>query len=276
MSNVNVDEIKVGDLIGFNNYNKKIALGYVVEIITPVIGCTKFWCHFSCKKDPERIGFLYDHNIDYHWKVINFEEESKMDELKVYTGKETLQAFIDGKVLQGDYHQYKLDDLTILYNDGDKWRQSNLPLQTILNKELTEVATPQAGDWVRFKFKGGTHTAKIEKVDEEGYWGEWNQPTSDISTPIYPYEYVTFEILTPEQVSEHKREQAFVKVGRKLNEFRESDIVYVKSLGTMAVVVSHKNDQEVRLHKINKREGLKAKPHQLTPISFVEQQVDLS
>ena len=40
-------------------------------------------------------------DITGHWKAINFEEEADMDELKVYTGKEALQALLNRKVLKG-------------------------------------------------------------------------------------------------------------------------------------------------------------------------------
>lgn len=281
MSKVNVDEIKVGDLIGFDNYNKKIALCYVTKIDSPVIGCVRYWGNFSCKKDPKREGFLYDYNVDYHWKVINFEEETKMDELKVYTGKETIEALLEGKVIRNLENKcdYKFEDGNILVDlgRGKGFESSTISVANLITFKFTEVVTPQVGDWVRFKFKSGTYTAKIEKIDDEGYWGEWNQPTSDIVTPIFPYEYVTWEILSPEQVSEYKREQAFVNVGRKPNEFKQGDIVYIESIGKVAVIVSKINETSIQLNGINEEgRGYKAKPLQLRPISFVETQTDLS
>lgn len=211
--------------------------------------------------------------------LVKTEEETKVDELKVYTGKETLQTLLEGKTLESkpQKYQYKFTDKLMTLQDDKTWTTSIIGFNNVMALELTEVITPQVGDWVKFKFKGGTHTAKIEKIDSEGYWGEWNQPTSDITTPIYPYEYVTFEILSPEEVSEYKREQAFAKVGRKLNEFKANDIVYIEAVNRTAIVVSSKNETEIRLHSINVGEaGHTAKPYQLTPVCFVDHMVDLS
>ncbi|WP_176581348.1 hypothetical protein [Bacillus thuringiensis] len=273
MSKVNVDEIKVGDLIGFDNYNKKIALGYVTEIKTPVVGCTQFWCHFSCKKDPERIGFLYDYNIDYHWKVINFEEEAKTDELKVYTGKETIEALLGGKVLQSRPHkyQYKMNDTEILKLDrSGEWIGTLLSIKSIMDLEFTEVATPQVGDWV----KTCGYVGQITKVDGTYMYAHWSN-IPHMETPIFLKH--DWEILSPEEVSEYKREQAFSKVGRKLNEFRSGDIVFIEYNTKLSIVVSNNNKEDVKLHGVNETgKGYRARPHQLTPISFVEQQVDLS
>lgn len=77
-------------------------------------------------------------------------------------------------------------------------------------------------------------------------------------------------------LSEFKYEQAFSGVGRKLNEFKKGDIVMINSVNKVAIVISNNNDDTVRLHEINNYKGYTAKPHQLTPISFVERQVDLS
>lgn len=275
MSKVNVDEIRVGDLIGFDNYDKKIALGYVTEIKTPVVGCTQFWCHFSCKKDPDRIGFLYDYNIDYHWKVINFEEEATMDDLKVYTGKETLQALLEGKTLLSDDCQCKIEGDKILYSrNGTEWFPYSMSLQSFLGYEFTEVVTPQVGDWVRVTIETGkVHVGKLIDTDSGGATAFWN------NDPVRGYlgfcfEKRTWDILSPEEVSEYKREQAFVKVGRKLNEFRSGDIVCINVDGGVSVVVSNNNEESVRVHMLNVLgKGYTAKPHQLTPISFVEQRV---
>lgn len=281
MSKVNIDEIRVGDLVAFDRYHTYKS--YSIGLVNRIDG-DKFWCNWSSSsKDYE--GFVRYNDITGHWKVINFdelpdspytEEEKQMDELKVYTGKETLQALLEGKVLkEEDYGtQYKIkDDEFLAKPDNSKdWKASILQFDGVLKFKFTEVVTPQVGDWVRVKFLGELAcVAQIDSLDGDKMWAKWTKGKS-----YYRTSEVDWEILSPEQVSEHKRKQVFAKVGRKPNEFKESDIAYVEALGVMAVVVSHNNDQEVRLHKINKREGLTAKPHQLTPISFVEQQVDLS
>ncbi|PFY86023.1 hypothetical protein [Bacillus toyonensis] len=275
MSKVNVDEINAGDLVSYySEYFGENRIGYVTGVSE-----TKVWAWWSRSKEVIH-GNMPLCRIDGHWKAINFEEESKVDELKVYTGKETVQALFDGKTLSKDGSLYRVSTngtLEVDMNSTNEWEYSRLYVSNLLTWEFTEVVLPQVGDWVKVKFKGGTHTAKIKKIDDEGYWGEWNQPTSDIATPIYPYEYVTFEVLSPEQITEYKREQAFSKVGRKLNEFREGDIVMIDSLGVTAIVVSKKNDPKVQLHGINQvGKGHVAQPHQLTPIFFTESQVDLS
>lgn len=199
-----------------------------------------------------------------------------MDELKVYTGKEALQELLNGKSLK-EIHEYKLEDNKILYRDGGAWSTSKLPLQTFLNKQFTEVVTPQVGDWVRVTTElGNKRTGQITETSNSRVWATWDDNHLNSSIELnYPGRI--WEILSPEQVSEYKREQAFIKIGRKLNEFKADDIVFVSALGEVAVVISKENSGEfIKVHLINKSDGFKAKPHQLTPISFIEQQVDLS
>lgn len=274
MSKINVDEIKVGDLVEMEYCSGKKALGVVSKTVSnEVYG---YWSDTErCYEDCELID-----NITGHWKVINFEEEDKMDELKVYTGKEALQALLNRKVLKGkkNNNNYRIekDSFEVDFLKGNGWEHSFISLNNILEFKFTEVATPQVGDWVKVIHNGQTDVGKITKVKNGNVWAHWNGEPNEDGHYLEDKTIKSWQVLSPEQVSEYKREQAFVKVGRKPNEFKESDIAYVEALGVMAVVVSHNNDQEVRLHKINKREGLTAKPHQLTPISFVEQQVDLS
>ncbi|PGL88553.1 hypothetical protein CN926_00685 [Bacillus thuringiensis] len=67
------------------------------------------------------------------------------------------------------------------------------------------------------------------------------------------------------------------KTKRKQGEFRKGDIVMINSVGKLATVISNKNHETVRLHGINESgKGYTARPHQLTPICFAENQVDLS
>lgn len=222
---------------------------------------------------------LYDVRVftDKDTVEVVTEEETKMDELKVYTGKDTIEALLDGKVLQnGTATQYKLDKGKLMadYKDNKGFVESLLLFNSLITFKLTEVVTPQVGDWVRVSImdRKHTYTAQITSIVDNRMYAKW----CDTDDGYFKVSDVDWEILSPEKVSEYKREQAFVKVGRKLNEFKPDDIVYVESLGEMAIVVSNMNDQEVRLHKVNIRAGLTAKPHQLTPIAFTEQQVDLS
>lgn len=273
MSKVNVDEIKVGDLVE-TMYGQERWLCYVTRLDVKNKRYKGFWSD-NFKEE-------WDHMDDLtgHWKVINFEEESKveyvvdmpLDELKVYTGKETLQAFLEGKVLKRltNNTEYKIEDKSLLWKSNGSWITSRLDFCELMSLGFTEVATPQVGDWVRV-----THSVTNALMAT----GEVTEVISNairIHGRLFSIDY-NFEILSPEQVSEYKREQAFVKVGRKLNEFKANDIVFVNSLGITAIVISNSNNQEVRLHQINHgAKGYTAKPHQLRPISFVEQQVDFS
>lgn len=278
MSKINVDEIKVGDLVSnYCSIMDKTDLG----IVTKVIG-EKVYAIWSCFMSTQSDSQVNYKELEGHWKVINFEEEAKMDELKVYTGKETIKALLDGKVLQYGEPPMKLkfenDKFLVDADCNEKWDVSHLTLQRSLELKFTEVVTPQVGDWVRVTIETGkVHVGKLIDTDSGGATAFWN------NDPVRGYlgfcfEKRTWETLSPEQVSEYKREQAFAKVGRKLNEFRSGDIVYIESINKTAIVVSKQNDQagNVRLHAINiGTKGHIAAPHQLTPISFVEDQVNL-
>ena len=215
-------------------------------------------------------------DITGHWKAINFEEEADMDELKVYTGKEALQALLNRKVLKGkkNNNNYRIekDSFEVDFLKGNGWEHSFINLNNILEMKFTEVAIPQEGDWVRVKLLGDlTRVAQVNDIDGVTMWADWGG-----GKKYYKVSDVEWEILSPEQVSEYKREQAFVKVGRKLNEFKADDIVFVDGIGEVAVVISKENSGEfIKIHLINKAHGLKAKPHQIRPISFVEHQVNL-
>ncbi|MGY0013250.1 hypothetical protein [Bacillus anthracis] len=270
MSKVNVDEIQVGDLVEiYFEFEGEKSLGYVVDLY--IEGIRVFYSDWLREDDV----FFTDDNITGHWKVINFEEESKMnDELKVYTGKEALQALLEGKTLESLPHnyQYKMenDKLVTLQEDG-AWKETVLGFNVIAKLEFTEVATPQVGDWVMV-----THS-ETKAVIITGEITEIDNLVARIEDRLISLKH-DWEILSPEQISEYKRELAFSKVGRKLNEFKPEDIVYVESLEKVMIVISKINTDKVMLREINYTgSGRHApKPHQLTPISFVENQVDLS
>lgn len=272
MSKVNVDEIKVGDLIGYGTQ-----IGLVTKIVDQ-----KVWAYWNDYKGRELHCNTWE--ITAHWKVINFEEEKQMDELKVYTGEETLKALMERKILSWATDQYKLDG-EFLYekNGNNEWRKSYRSLAHFINNEFTEVVTPQVGDWVRvthtYSYGGETrttiHTAKLTDVKGELMWAQWDN-TNNPGYYRFTSEDIAWEVLSPEQVSEYKREQAFVKVGRKPNEYKRGDIVYIDSVCRVAIVASNNNTSVINLHGINEEgKGYTAKPHQLTPISFIEDQVSL-
>jgi len=198
---------------------------------------------------------------------------SKVDELNIYTGKDTLEALLEGKVLYYKGSKYKLEDGELKV-DGE---YSYATVNFLMQAELTEVSTPQVGDWVKVTTElGNIRTGQVTEISNSRVWATWDDNHLNSSIELnYPGR--SWQILSPEEVSEYKREQTFVKVGRKLNEFKRGDIVYIESVYRVAIVASNNNTSLINLHGINEEgKGYTAKPHQLTPISFVEQQVDLS
>lgn len=278
MSKVNVDEIKVGDLVGrYSEALKKTCLGVVTDISGNQVYA--LWSNDY----PTRALWCYSIYLTGHWKVINFEEENKMDELKVYTGKDAIELLLEGKTLEcvNPKIKYKIEDNTLYQEGFTGWSISDLQLTDFLNLEFTEVAFPQVGDWVRVTCKNDgfskVYTAEVKSIDNEGIWGEWNQPLGDIISPILLNDYSDWEILTPEQVSEYKREQVFLKAGRKVDEYRENDIVFLENTGTICMVTTKSNvNGNVGVKEINKPQKWCALVNQLTPISFAENLVSLS
>ncbi|EJV59335.1 hypothetical protein [Bacillus mycoides] len=281
MGKVNYDEIQVGDLVVYySDYFNTNRIGYVTNIIG-----INVWAYWS-NSDEVSHGKMPLDRITGHWKVINFEEETKvedyidkeLDELKVYTGKEAIEALLEGKTLErGTSTQYRLGDEGLIadYKDGKGWVESLLLINNLLKLKLHEVATPQVGDWVKVTLSDSTIVGCLTNVNDFYMYAKWSHlPNSNTTVRLDS----NWEILTPELIAEYKREQVFAKVGRKLNEFREGDIVFVGfHIGKTAIVTSKKNKDKVWLHSINEQgKGYTAKPHQLTPIAFAENQVDLS
>lgn len=202
------------------------------------------------------------------------------DELKVYTSKETLQALLEGKTLECYNISYRFtDELQVDFREGKGWENSAILINDLLGFKFTEVVTPQVGDWVRINEEDQTYkVAQITRiVDGDKMFAHWSYESRETYYYINSIG-ITWQILSPEQVSEYKRELAFSKVGRNLNEFKPEDIVYVESLEKVMVVISKVNTDKVMLREINYTGSGRhaARPHQLTPISFVENQVDLS
>mgnify|MGYP001141185522 CR=1 FL=1 len=274
MSKVNVDEIKVGDLVAYNRRDDSIRIGYVTGLSE-----TKVKAYWSIPNMVHHSHMPID-SITGHWKVINFEEEAKVDELKVYTGKETLQALLEGKILESkpQKYQYKFTDKLMTLQDDNTWMTSIMGFNNVMALEFTEVATPQVGDWVKVDSLGKyTHIAQVTRLEGNKMWADWESKGSESFFRV-DSKGITWQILSPEEVSEYKREQAFAKVGRELNEFKEGDLVLIETetVSIVCVVTSKNNTTEVAVHKLNEAKVYKAKPHQLTPICFVENQVDLS
>lgn len=204
-------------------------------------------------------------------KMIKPKEETKMDELKVYTGKETIEALLEGETLDYKGCRYKIEG-NELQVDGE---QSYATMNFILKNEFTEVATPQVGDWVKVNFLDFTHEAQIEKITGDQYWANWDG--NGVGYYNIPSRGVTYEILSPEQIAEYKREQVFAKVGRKHNEFRENDIVFLENTGTICMVTTKSNfNGNVGVKEINKPQKWNASVKQLEPIAFAENLVSLS
>lgn len=274
MSKINVDEIQMGDIVEMIYDNTKW-LCYVTDIDKAKGRVYGIW------SDNFKEDWDYVSKLTGHWKVINFdelpespytEEEAKVDELKVYTGKETIEALLEGKTLQTDNGvMYKLDEnIKVSHEKATGWVDGSYSIDYFIKNTFTEVATPQVGDWVKGSLGGKTQVGYVTDINE---WYVY------IDTPTHKTRIELkedWQILSPEEVSEYKREQAFVKVGRKLNEFKRGDIVYIESVYRVAVVASNNNTSLINLHGINEEgKGYTAKPHQLTPIYFAENQVDL-
>lgn len=283
MSKYKIDEIQIGDLVEMSYTSGKKAIGIVSKTVNDEV--YGYWSDTTkCYEDCELIR-----NITGHWKVINFdeqpespytEEEAKVDELKVYTGKEALQALLEGKTLEEVCSNalYRIaDELQVNFQDGNGWSESLVLMNILYKSKFTEVATPQVGDWVRVDSLGKyICIAQVTRLEGNKMWADWENNGSETFYRVVS-KGIAWQILSPEEVSEYKREQAFAKVGRKLNEFKADDIVLIDSTTEVAVVVFHMNKDAVQLHVLNEAgKGYRGKPHQLTPISFVEQQVDLS
>ncbi|PEZ62991.1 hypothetical protein [Bacillus cereus] len=281
MSKINVDEIQVGDIVEMLYDNTKW-LCYVTDIDKAKSRVYGIW------SDNFKEDWDYVSKLTGHWKVINFdelpespytEEEAKVDELKVYTGKETIEALLEGKVLEINGAWYRLkDNLEVNINNGEGWETSTAPFKNITDGKFTEVVTPQVGDWVRVNSLGKyICIAQVTRLEGNKMWADWENEGKQDTYYRVDSKGITWQILSPEEVSEYKREQAFVKVGRKLNEFKADDIVLIDSTTEVAVVVSHMNKDAVQLHVFNEAgKGYRGKPHKLTPICFAENQVDLS
>ena len=207
-----------------------------------------------------------------------------MNNEQILKGEDTIRALLEGKTLEkvSNKYTYKIDNGELLSKKPEDtlFYVSCLAAYKLITEEFTEVATPQVGDWVKVTRESGTtYVGQIDEIIAESgdLYANWNGNASGYLNPHRNNR--TWEILSPEQIAEYKREQVFAMVGRKLNEFRSGDIVLLDTLGVVAVVITKKNDDntEIKLHGINEEgKGYKGKPHQLTPIAFVENQVDLS
>lgn len=209
----------------------------------------------------------------YGYCVCETEEENKMN---VLTGKEAIKALLEGKTLKV-YRwnsMYRMNDI-LEVDLGNGWEDSRLTLSSAMKMEFTEyVQLPQVGDWVRIT-NSRTYTSKIEKVENGAIWGRW---VNDILSYIYLDEY-NWEILTPEQVAEYKREQVFLKAGRKLNEFKPDDVIEVETpfSETVNMLVHSVDDFKVRLKRsiVDTDSATWYHSKNLTPVYFVESKVNI-
>lgn len=242
---------------------------YIMGVDNPDINV----CHINGNLLDNRIKnlLLVPKKLVSNRNITNEKEMVKINKAKIYTGKETIESLIGGKVLEYCNILYRFNDkLQINFKEGKGWEDSQIPINNLLSLKMTEVATPQVGDWVKVTLPDKTYTGKVIKILGSCFYLD----TVD-GTYQKLFESADWEILSPEQVSEYKREQAFVKVGRKLNEFREDDFVVIDSLSIVGVIVSKSNADEIRVHKLNEVAGYTVKPHQITPIYFAENQVSL-
>ena len=262
---VKLEDIKKGDLVEMTYFSGKKALGYVSEVYSEDV--MAYWSDSRGFEDIEHFE-----NITGHWKVINFEEENKM---KVYTGKEAIKALLEGKTLKV-YRwnsMYRMNDI-LEVDLGNGWEDSRLTLNSAMKMEFTEyVQLPQVGDWV----KVCGYVGEITKVDENfmhAYWS--NIPTMEAPISL---KHHGWEVLTPEQVTEYKREQVFAKAGRKLNEFKPNDVIEVETpfSETVNMLVHSVDDFKVRLKRSIADTDSATWYHSknLTPVYFVESKVNI-
>ncbi|PEM30188.1 hypothetical protein [Bacillus wiedmannii] len=265
MSKVNYDEIQVGDLVELTFDNSGIAnvLGFVTKVTEEDFSA--IWSD-DFKEDSDSFDGLVG-----HWKVINFEEESKVDELKVYTGKDAFKELLNGKIMNNGVSDFKFEGEDLLVKTGKDWSKCYGAITHLLEYQFTEVVLPQVGDWVKVNHNGKSDIGEIIHTKDSIVYAYWNNEDYEDGHDLSYNDIDSWEILSPEQITEYKREQVFSKVGRKVDEYRENDIVFLKNTGTICMVTRKNNvSYFVGVKEINKPQKWDAKVNQLTPISFAE------
>lgn len=230
---VNINEIKVGDLVEYScKYSGIKALGVVTEIINKKNVRAIFSDLFIVEQAPlER--------ITGHWKVINFEEETNMKE--TFTGLEAIKKMIDGEwiICEGctikESNIYSIIDEVVYFkrNDTCKPLESQRSL-TYFFKNNFEVYTPQpqfeVGKYYVVTYFGESNIGKAEKIENGKLWAKWGLCLDDgfyrISELV---ECKTWREATPEEIKQYERTRKFIDNGREVGEFRVGDIVKGKA-----------------------------------------------
>lgn len=128
---------------------------------------------------------------------------------------------------------------------------TKLKAQQTVEMDVEAVSKPKlkAGDFVKFTKRGDYNSADITLnkpylVFEDSYGDLSFKDDADDYREEPLEETDCYEILSEEEVAEHRESDKWAKIGRKVNEFRKGDIVRVikdasaKPVGTLFVVNS--------------------------------------
>jgi len=193
-----------------------------------------------------------------------------MDELKVYTGKEAFKELLDGKTLNNGVSDFKFEGDDLLVKTGNDWSKCYGSITNFLECKFTEVATLKVGDIVYCSDGNCPGVTSIKEINGDSGLLENGWNFSVRNTQVIHH-------ATPEQITEYKREQVFLKVGRKPDEYRENDIVFLENTGTICMVTTKSNfNGNVGVKEINKPQKWNASVKRLTPICFAENLIALS
>ena len=274
---INVDDIKVGDLVSyFSRYSNKRVLG-VVEKLTKNINGIQVWCCWS-GNHKEECSFMEGDRIIGHWKVINFEEENKM---KTLSSEEKVNLLLRGKELQkvGTDTIYRINGDNLEHKNAStkhKYIKSKFSVTDLLSKEFVEYVEPKikVGDWVKAISSACTYVGQVTSVKEDRVVGYWNG--SDCERVLYLEWYDrVFEIMTPKQVKEYKIGRVFESVGREPYAYKPLDVVMYE--GDLYLVDYVQPNGLVDMFSVEKKRLVRMSlpSKQVEPFYFVENKVKL-
>lgn len=283
---INTDDIKVGDLIERSSIWNKRVFGYVIEIKQSLGGNTEFWCNWSDEKSTYK-GYSSPENIIGHWKVINFEEENKM---KTLNKEDKVNLLMQGKELQkvGTDTVYRLNSHKLEHRNAstkNKYITSKLSFTDLLEKEFVEYKETfkgkfKVGDWVRVTLNDKrVWLIQVAGVHEEHLHGTTYEELTgrivDRYGNLHNLPDRKFELMTSEQVKEHKVGQVFKTVGREPYTYKSMDVVMYS--GELYLVDYVQPNGLVDVFSMEKTwiTRLAVPSKKLEPIYFVENRVKL-
>lgn len=283
---INVDDIKVGDLISrYSSLDDCYVLGYVIRIINTQFG-SRIWCNWS-NGDQDYEGWVPAEDVKGHWKVIKFEEENKMKTLKK---DEKLNLLLNGKELQklGTDTVYRIKGSKLEHKNGStkhKYITSKLAVTDLLNNEFVEYKDTlkdkfKVGDWVRVTLNDKrVWLIQVAEVDEDILRGtiyeELTGRIVDQYGSLHNFLDRKFELISSEQVKEHKVGRVFKTVGRNPFEYKSLDVVMYS--GELYLVDYVEPNGLVNVFSMEKTwlTRIAVPSKELEPIYFVENKVNL-